>query len=143
MDKDAIVDFDGLTICIARVIEPTRAVSPLPTIDHASVRQPEEVSVTSDARLPVLPGRSLPRDQFALVFENPLAGFERLKREYAAPVHGRTPDHHTSLHDLPFLSLIVEVKYRLTLTAYVYFLKYLAMFHTASSIITETGQKRR
>ena len=85
MNEYAIVSLNGFAIWVARVVQKSRTVPAATAIDHASVRETEDKSVSVFGSL--TGGRTSPAGHFARVLDEPLACSERQQGKYARSMY--------------------------------------------------------
>ena len=78
---------DRLAVRLAGVVQPAGAVAADAAVDHAPVSQSENERMAGHAGAPVPGGGASPRRHLTAIFEDPLAGGNRLEREHTSPVH--------------------------------------------------------
>ncbi len=91
-DEHAAFNFEGGAVGVARVIKPSRAVAPSPTVDHVPIGQSEQEGMPCVSSLSISVCGPTPADHFAFVFEHPFTGNQRTQREHTSSMHRRSPD---------------------------------------------------
>ncbi len=92
-DEDPVAFLFGFTVGRATVINPTRGVTALCAIDHASVVEPEEEGMPVFSSGPRIPALCLfRRDDLAFVLEDYITDGDSRRGEHTTTMNGRVTD---------------------------------------------------